>query len=79
MKQFEEENPHVDLTAIYDNDRTEAARKALHKKAYASYKAFHFLKNGVKPGKGIGEEQEELSAAKKRLRDSDPYNYPALD
>jgi len=50
VKAFEAENPGIDLTAIYDNDKTEAARRALHKKAYASYKAFHFLKNGVKRG-----------------------------
>ena len=53
VKEFEAANPDIDLTPIYENDKTEAARKALHKKAYASYKAFHFLKNGVKRGDGL--------------------------
>lgn len=82
MKEFEAENPGVDLTAIYDNDKTEAARRALHKKAYASYKAFHFLKNGVKRGDELltaRRGEEELSSAKKRLRDNDRYNFPELD
>ena len=80
VKEFEAAHPHVDLTPIYENDKTEAARKVLHKKAYASYKAFHFLKNGIKKGSDIlAEQEEELSTAKQRLRDNDPYNFPALD
>ena len=80
MKEFEKEHPHIDLTPAYENDKTEAARRALHKKAYASYKAFHFLKHGVKSS-GIASANDEtnLSAAKKRLRDNDPYNFPELD
>ena len=50
VKQLEQENPDLDLTAIYSNDKTEAARKVMHKKAYASYKAYHFLKHGIKTG-----------------------------
>ena len=80
MKEFEKEHPHIDLTAAYENDKTEAVRRTLHKKAYASYKAFHFLKHGVK-GSGIVSTNDEanLSEAKKRLRDKDPYNFPELD
>ena len=59
VKEFEAAHPHVDLTPIYENDKTEAARKVLHKKAYASYKAFHFLKNGIK--KGSDAETAELT------------------
>lgn len=83
---FEAEHPDIDLTAIYENDKTEAVRQTLHKKAYASYKAFHFLKNGVKRGNDLlpesgsmHEKESSLSSAKKRLIDNDPYNYPALD
>lgn len=80
MKEFEAANPDIDLTAIYDNEKTEAARRTLHKKAYASYKAFHFLKNGVKRGEELlAKPEEELSSAKKRLKKNDPYNFPALD
>ena len=69
------------MTAIYDNEKTESARRALHKKAYASYKAFHFLKGGVRRGEELLQDpaEEELSTAKKRLKDNDPYNFPALD
>lgn len=80
VQALEAENPGLDLTAIYENEKTELARKALHKKAYASYKAYHFLKNGVVRGAEHQEKaQEELSTAKKRLRDNDPYNFPELD
>ena len=85
VKEFEAEHPNIDLTPIYENDKTEKARQVLNKKAYASYKAFHFLKSGVKRGKDLleGTEQgktvEPLSAAKQRLQDNDPYNFPALD
>ena len=50
VREFEASHPDIDLTPIYENDKTEKARQILHKKAYASYKAFHFLKNGVKRG-----------------------------
>ena len=50
VKEFEAEHPDIDLTPIYENEKTEQARKVLNKKAYASYKAFHFLKSGVKRG-----------------------------
>ena len=81
VREFEAAHPDIDLTAIYDNEKTEAARRTIHKKAYASYKAFHFLKNGVKRGKELAtdEDSDLLSSAKKRLRDSDPYNFPELD
>ena len=46
----------------------------LHKKAYASYKAFEFLK-----GREQAKPLEPLSKAKQRLRDNDPYNFPELD
>ena len=50
-REFEAAHPEVDLTPIFENDKTEAARQALQKKAFASYKAFHFLKSGVKEGR----------------------------
>ena len=81
MRDFEAANPDIDLTAIYDNEKTESARRALHKKAYASYKAFHFLKGGVRRGEELLSDpaEEELSSAKRRLKENDPYNFPALD
>ncbi len=71
-REFEAANPDVDLTPMFENEKTEAARQALHKKAYASYKAFHFLKNGVKSGVALrdselDEGKSALSAAKQRL------------
>ena len=81
VKEFETANPHIDLTSIYENDKTEAARQSLQKKAYASYKAFHFLKQGIKKGAELNPESEkaDITTAKQRLRDNDPYNFPALD
>ena len=48
----------------------------MHKKAYASYKAFQFLKHGVKTRK---KEEPKLSQSKQRLIDNDPYNFPELN
>jgi len=44
---MQKENPDLDLTQLFETERAEAARKAQHKKAFASYKAFQFLKHGV--------------------------------
>lgn len=79
VREFEKQNPDVDLTMIYENEKTEAARRTMHKKAYASYKAFHFLKHGVKQGAEQERKSEKLSSAKQRLRDRDPYNFPEMD
>jgi hypothetical protein len=40
MKKLMEEHPDLDLTQLYDSETAENARKALHKKAFASYKAY---------------------------------------
>lgn len=84
VKQFEQEHPDVDLTPIYENEKTERARQVLSRKAYASYKAFHFLKQGVTRGEDLLTADRhapvsQLSSAKRRLRDNDPYNFPELD
>lgn len=47
IRALQKENPNVDFTQLFDTERAEQARKALHKKAFASYKAFQFLKHGV--------------------------------
>ena len=39
-RKLEVANPDLDMTAMYGSEDTDEARKALHKKAYASYKAF---------------------------------------
>lgn len=77
IKALEKAYPHVDFTQLFETDRSEAARKAQHKNAFASYKAYQFLKHGVK--KQPVQEQTGLSKAKQRLQDNDPYNFPELD
>jgi len=49
----------------------------MHKAAFVSYKAHEFLKHGVK--KDESAKPAEKSAAKKRLEENDPYNFPELD
>jgi len=63
------------LTQLFSTDTAEDAKKVLHKKAYASYKAFEFLKHGISTKKP----EKTLSLAKQRLKDKDPYNFPELD
>ena len=40
IRKLQKENPDIDYTQLFDTERAEAARKAQHKKAFASYKAF---------------------------------------
>lgn len=47
IRELQKQNPNMDLTQLFDTERAEQARKAQHKKAFASYKAFEFLKNGL--------------------------------
>ena len=64
IRELQEKYPHVDMTQLFDTERAEKARKVLHKKAYASYKAQEFLKAGLpEPGKP----EKPLSEAKRRL------------
>lgn len=77
LRELQAKYPHVDLTQLYDTDRAESARKALHKKAFASFKAYEFLKNGVT--QSTEQRVKGESEAKRRLRENDPYNFPELD
>ncbi len=47
LRQLQKENPDVDYTQLFDTERAEKVRKTQHKQAYASYKAFQFLKHGI--------------------------------
>ena len=38
----------LSVGSSFDSERADDARKELHKRQYASYKAFTFLKNGIK-------------------------------
>jgi len=65
------------MTQLFGTERAEDARQALHKRAFASYKNYEFLKAGLNE-KGENPEPK-LSDAKRRLKENDPYNFPALD
>ncbi len=39
--------PHVDMSQLFATEKAEDARHALHKSAFASYKAYEFLKHGI--------------------------------
>jgi hypothetical protein len=47
IRLLQKENPHIDYTQLFDTKRAEDARSQLHKKTFASYKAFQFLKHGI--------------------------------
>ena len=47
IRELQKENSDIDYTQLFDTERAEIARKAQHKKAFASYKAFQFLKHGI--------------------------------
>ncbi len=50
----------------------------MHKNAFASYKAYEFLKHGIVPEKPKTT-KEVMSEAKQRMNELDPYNFPELD
>eukprot|EP00352_Strombidinopsis_acuminata_P002803 CAMPEP_0176396896 /NCGR_PEP_ID=MMETSP0126-20121128/44656_1 /TAXON_ID=141414 ORGANISM="Strombidinopsis acuminatum, Strain SPMC142" /NCGR_SAMPLE_ID=MMETSP0126 /ASSEMBLY_ACC=CAM_ASM_000229 /LENGTH=195 /DNA_ID=CAMNT_0017770811 /DNA_START=724 /DNA_END=1312 /DNA_ORIENTATION=+ len=78
IRKLQKENPSVDLTPLFDSDRADVARKEMHKRQFASYKAFTFLKNGIKKA----EDSSEMAAytvSQKKLEENDPYNFPALN
>lgn len=47
VKEMEKENPNADFTVIFSSDKAEQARREQHKRAFANYKAFQFLKHGI--------------------------------
>ena len=61
------------MTQLFDTDRAEDTRRALHKQSFASYKAYEFLKAGIR------KPEERKSEAKQRLEQKDPFNFPELD
>ena len=68
IKEMEQKYPDIDLSALFDGESAEQARRAMNKKAYASYKAYSFLKHGIKTGKEVaqmdqGGKVEKLSSA----------------
>jgi hypothetical protein len=40
IRELQRQNPNVDYTQLFDTERAETVRKAQHKQAFASYKAF---------------------------------------
>lgn len=40
IREMEQKYPHVNFSQLYASEQAEAAKQALHNKAYASYKAF---------------------------------------
>mmetsp|Transcript_27074 Transcript_27074/g.19517 ORF Transcript_27074/g.19517 Transcript_27074/m.19517 type:complete len:98 (+) Transcript_27074:1340-1633(+) len=78
IRQYQKENPTVDMTPLFDTDRADDARKELHKRQYASYKAFTFLKNGIKKAEDSNKDAA-YSVSQRKLEENDPYNFPALN
>lgn len=64
------------MSQLFATDKAEEARHALHKSAFASYKAYEFLKHGITKQP---EAPKQKSEAKRRLEENDPYNFPELD
>jgi len=86
IRKLQKENPDIDYTQLFDTDRAEQARKAQHKKAFASYKAFQFLKNGVdvqaKKVSSTASGPIDIDTFKKKTppsyQSADPYDFPPL-
>ena len=79
IRELQKQNPDIDYTQLFDTERAELARKTQHKKAFASYKAFQFLKNGV----SLQTRQAAKSAAAEPkipapYKVKDPYEFPLV-
>ena len=62
IRKMQREYPDIDLTQLFETERAELARKAQHKKAFASYKAFQFLKHGVElKSRGVSNTQVQAA------------------
>ena len=76
VRELEAKYPHIDVTQLFMTEKADKAQQAIHKAAFASYKANEFLKHSVKPERL---EHEKKSSAKQRLEEADPFNFPELD
>ena len=80
IRKMQRENPDLDLTQLFETERAEIARKAQHKKAFASYKAFQFLKHGVEvKSRGVVETAKAAESSQPApFKSADPYDFPPL-
>ena len=79
IRKMQRENPDLDLTQLFETERAEVARKAQHKKAFASYKAFQFLKHGVEiKSRGLVETPKAAQSQPAPFKSADPYDFPPL-
>jgi hypothetical protein len=73
IRQLQRENPDIDMTQLFDTERAELIRKNQHKKAFASYKAYEFLKHGVEMTKKQNKE-DKVSPRKS----NDTHEFPPI-
>lgn len=80
IRALQRENPDKDYTQLFETERAELARKAQHKKAFASYKAFQFLKHGVElQSKGLsGKTAAPVKEVPAPFKSKDPYDFPLV-
>lgn len=79
IRKLQRENPDMDLTQLFDTERAEKLRKEQHKKAFASYKAFEFLKHGVQTQQAKSKKNEKPQKKKTALESRDPYAFPPIE
>ncbi|CDW82520.1 UNKNOWN [Stylonychia lemnae] len=73
IRQLQKENPDIDFTQLFDTERAELVRKNQHKKAFASYKAYQFLKHGVELS---GKKQQEEKVPPRKTQDA--HEFPPI-
>lgn len=62
---------------MFESKQAEELRKSQHKAAFASYKAFQFLKHGVEFSNKKLNKERELN--KDKLQPADPYHFPVIE
>ena len=67
MRQFQQENPNLDITQLFESERLEAVRRDQHKKAFQQFKKYEFLKAGLFDDKQKKEQKLKQKDGKGRV------------
>lgn len=70
LKDYQAENPNIDVASLFENDKIDGIRREMHKKSFQSFKKFEFLKAGI--------EDPRVKTEKPKRELFEPFNYPPL-
>jgi len=72
MRTMQSENPNIDLTSLFENEKTEKTRRETHKMAFQNYKKFEFLKAGIMNPRDVATNVEV------ETENYEPFKHPGI-